>query len=142
MIPRHFHGAAFLVCAVALLTLLTLGGCGPSSNAPARYRVSGTVSFDGAPLKSGDIQFVSTSGDGAVDAGTITNGTYAVEATPGAKQVKITASRIVPGKDNPGIPGTPVYEDFIPAPYNESTTLEAEIKANGNNTANFELQSK
>ncbi len=125
---------------VGLLTMIV--GCPAGSGGPATYSVSGTVKFDGQPVKTGDIQFEPETPGQAPDAGQIVNGSYTLKAKAGKKKVKITASRDIPGKTTKGAMGEDIVakEDFIPANYNSKTELTAEVKASGTNSFNFELK--
>lgn len=125
---------------IGLLSLIV--GCSSGSNGPTTYSVSGTVKFDGQPLKTGDILFEPETPGLAPDAGQIANGSYALKAKAGKMKVKITASREIPGKVTKGAMGEDIVakEDFIPANYNSQTELSAEVKPSGSNTFNFDLQ--
>jgi hypothetical protein len=60
---------------VAMLAPLVLAGCGPAG--PARYDVSGTVTFDGQPVPLGTITFLPAPGNsGPGGSATIENGRY------------------------------------------------------------------
>lgn len=126
---------------------LVFGGClaltacsGPTG--PATHEVSGTVTFDEAPLPEGEIIFRAADG-GPSHGGPIKGGQYAFESTVGKKQVTITASREVPGEFDEQNPGekVPMIAQYVPAQYNEETTLEAEVTASGG-SFNFDLKSE
>ena len=104
--------------------------------------VTGTVTFDGAPIEEGRIQFRSTAGDQRSFAGVIENGSYTVETFTGPMQVQIRASRLVEGKFDTSNPDeeTPMGEMYIPAKYNSRTELTAEVPEGGT-TLDFELTS-
>jgi hypothetical protein len=105
---------------------------------PAMYRVTGSVSFDGQPVESGEIIFVSVEKGAAPDAGRIDNGTYDMLVKTGKKRVEIRASRlVVGGKPNPM---GPVYHDYIPERYNARTTLSADVTPLGENRFDYELK--
>jgi hypothetical protein len=119
-----------------LLGVPLLGGCGPSG--PRTYAVSGTVVFDGKPLPRGDIIFLAARGDMGADAGKINDGRYSFRAKAGKKKVAILASKEVPGKRDPLM--GPLVENYIPARYNDETTLTAEVREVGENQFDFQLQ--
>ena len=124
---------------------LALAACGGGVEGPPTYTVSGNVTLDGNPVAEGDIIFRAADGKGRSDAGMITGGTFAFEATAGKKLVAITAVREVPGKFDESNPGekVPMREQYIPAQYNEKTTLEAEVGESGDNSGlKFELTSE
>jgi hypothetical protein len=121
---------------LALLGPALLAGCSPSG--PPTYPVSGTVLFDGKPLPRGDIIFHAARGDLGADAGKIKDGKYSFRAKAGKKKVAILASKAVPGKRDP-IMG-PLIENYIPARYNDETTLTTEVRESGENQFDFQLQ--
>lgn len=124
------------------LTCLISAGCGGSSDGPALYHVTGTVTFAGEPVKSGRIQFRADEGAGTAYSAEITDGEYELEAVPGKMKVEIIASREVPGKmgeaASPDEKPVPVMEMFIPEKYNTKSTLVAEV-TEGKNTIPFSL---
>ncbi|HCO25588.1 MAG: hypothetical protein CME31_22015 [Gimesia sp.] len=125
---------------------VSLVGCGGASDAPVTYPVSGNVTLDGEPLTEGDIIFRDASGKAASAAGKIENGAYSLTATAGKKSVVITATKEIPGKTvvggAPDEPPVPAVEQYLPAEYNEKTTLEADVSDSGSNEFSFELKSK
>ena len=127
-----------------LACILLFGlGCSQAPTGPAEFPVSGTVTFDGKPIEAGRILFRKI-GDGDRAYGSeIKGGAYSFTSEAGKVKVEITASRIIPGKfESPnGVP-EPVGEMYIPKKYNSQTTLEADVKAEGDNTIPFELSSK
>jgi hypothetical protein len=132
---------AVICCGAALLAA---GGCGRRSALDVQP-VSGTVKVDGAVLEDGWITLRALSGDARGFSGRIERGKYRLDAFPGRASVTITASRDVPGKMESGGPGTPevpVREQFIPARYNDSTELEAEIPPDGISGLDFDLSTK
>lgn len=75
----------------AALAVMLLVGCGAKSTS-----VSGTVSYNGEPVKKGAISFRPTNGAGQSFATTIENGQYSADrATPGPKKVIIVGVRDV-----------------------------------------------
>jgi hypothetical protein len=123
---------------LGLLSTALLAGCGPSG--PRTYPVSGTVLFDGKPLPQGDIIFHAARGDMGADAGKIKDGKYSFRAKAGKKKVAILASKEVPGKRDPLM--GPLIENYVPARYNDETTLTAEVRESGENQFDFQLQRK
>jgi hypothetical protein len=72
----------------ALVVALLAAGCGDSG-----ATVSGEVSYDGQPVKSGYVSFTPADGKGPVAGGQITDGRYTAEKVPpGPKVVKVEAS--------------------------------------------------
>ncbi len=108
------------------------------------FTVTGTVTFDGAPVEDGRIQFRKAEGDQKAFSTEIKAGAYKCETEAGAMQVEITASR-PSGKfdtSNPDDPPQPIGEMYIPAKYNSETTLTADVKDSGENVIPFELTGK
>lgn len=123
---------------LSLLAVMSVG-CGGGESGPALHHVTGDVTFDGAPVETGRIEFWKP--DGKAFGGDIKNGTYAVDSESGSMKVKITASRIVPGKfdkSNPDDPPQPVGEMYVPEKYNARTELTADVKE-GSNSIPFTL---
>lgn len=126
-------------CALVLVGLsFASTGCGDAGpDGPKRVPVTGTVTFDGASIDSGEIRFIPADGNGQVDAAEISGGQYSASVTPGTKRVEIMATRedrenMVPSGANPG-EMEPSYVQYIPENYNTATTLTAEIKSDGDN---------
>lgn len=125
------------------VTLLAFVGCGSDKRVePDRYPVTGTVTLDGKPLKKGDISFESeddaTSGLGS-EGTEIIDGKFELEARPGKKTIRISAIEEVGEADETGLKET---KETIPAKYNDESTLEEEVKAEGENNFTFKLESK
>lgn len=129
---------------VLSLGIATLAGCGGVDDAPVTVTVTGTVTFDGKPLPTGEIIFRPADGSGRADAGSIKDGQYTLECTLGGKAVTITALREVPGvavqELETGEVGGEV-EQYIPEAYNDRTMLRAEVTESGDNIFNHTLES-
>jgi hypothetical protein len=135
-------GMSWLRGVAFLLVAAFLSGCGDSG--PKRNRVFGTVSYQGQPLKAGQILFI-LKGDQAPSGGApIHDGKYELPASrglfAGAYKVSISApdGKAVPEGEMPGITTTP--KETLPARYNAQTELEREVKDGEKNEFNFELQ--
>jgi hypothetical protein len=136
--------------ALSILCILMTWGCG-SNPMEGRYPVSGTVTFDGAPLATGTIQFASLPGAKitAISGSTISNGTYQLPANgalpPGIYAV--TISSVPPPPETPDIDPMQAAaqekpeKDTIPERYNLKSELKFEVKESGPQQANFELKS-
>jgi hypothetical protein len=65
------------VLSVAIATLIVMSpGCGDSSGLPARYPVSGKVTYKGEGIKKAVINFVPTDPEGHPAGGTVENGQF------------------------------------------------------------------
>jgi hypothetical protein len=113
---------------------LTIIGCSETEG-PQTMRVWGDVSYDGKPIESGTIDFVSADGsppaqapikDGHYDldakAGPVAEKTYRVEIHALAKTGK-TVPNLMPGGD----PTMEMLVETIPAEYNAKSSLKATI---------------
>jgi hypothetical protein len=142
---------------VAGLGLATLLGCGEDDGIGTRYPVSGTVMYNGEPLKSGTVNFTPDGAEGRPAAGDIaSDGSYRVTTLtrgdgmlPGKYKVAIQANYTDMTKvvDNPGglyrsdlkrkAPQIKVAPEKYASP--ATSDLTAEIKPESN-TLNFELE--
>jgi hypothetical protein len=125
-----------------MMALMLQVGCGPSG--PEIARVQGTVTMDGKPLPSAIIMFVPVGGRPSVSE-TDANGKYVLEfsggrkgAIPGINRVEINTGRLAYEKDGKNYPAV---KESVPVQYNRLTTLEFNVEAGKNNTADFALKS-
>jgi|694.fasta_scaffold39108_6 hypothetical protein len=125
-----------------MIALMLQVGCGPSG--PEIARVQGTVTMDGKPLPSAIIMFVPVGGRPSVSE-TDANGKYVLEfsggrkgAIPGINRVEINTGRLAYEKDGKNYPAV---KESVPVQYNRLTTLEFNVEAGKNNTADFALKS-
>jgi hypothetical protein len=133
------------------LVSVVLAGCGsPGDNLP-REPVSGTVTLDGKPLERGTISFQPDSALPTAAAVPITAGSYSMARAeglvPGTYRVLISSTppavvTIDPTTGMPPPPGkpTPPPKELLPAKYNASSTLSAEVKAGAANRFDFALE--
>ncbi len=128
---------------VALVVgLLGLAGCGGGGAAS----VAGTVTFDGTPIDSGTVTFISQEQTGARFSGRVADGKYAVAAdrgaAPGKYRVELTWDKKT-GKKKPDGDGGFNFDTMqsLPPQFNTATTLTAEVKS-GSQTIDFPLKSK
>lgn len=122
-----------LVCCLGLMA-----GCGPSG--PQTVPVSGSVTFAGQPVASGEIAFRSADGATASWAGPIVAGRYAIRSTIGPKRVEIIAVRPKPGAKPKASGEGVINEMYIPNRYNLESELRAEVTAAGPNEFDFKLE--
>jgi len=110
--------------------------------------VSGEVSYKGAPIKEGTIEFIPIEGtDGPTVGATIIDGAYDVPAAKGplaagTYRVKLWCMRDT-GKFPPGPrypKSTTIRESVFPSEYNIDSKLQVKIDANANpNRVDFHL---
>jgi hypothetical protein len=135
-----------LVLAVGLAA-----GCSGGDDLP-REPVSGTVTLDKQPLANGVIQFTPAEkgATGATPAGgQITGGKFYISRdqgpVPGKYNVSINSAskseRTKPAQVGGGKMAE-LAKELIPARYNSSTELHADVEKGGSNTFTFTLESK
>jgi hypothetical protein len=127
---------ALLVATCAVV----IAGCGKKTN---RGTVTGDVTLDGQPLKSGVIHFESADGKAATADAAIVDGKYNVEMPPGDKRIAISAPKVT-GKrkayDLPDSPMLDIIQELLPARYNAQSELTLKVEA-GPQSKDFALQS-
>src|SRR5256885_15245756 len=104
----------FSLCWVSITFLL---GCSTDVKHGA---VSGTVTLDGQPLKSGTIRFDSDDGRTAAAAASIVDGPFSVKLSAGDKRVSMPSPKVIGKKktyDTPDSPGYDGSEDVLPKRY-------------------------
>ncbi|MGI9455104.1 MAG: hypothetical protein ACR2NU_00995 [Aeoliella sp.] len=120
---------------LAALSLSTLTGCGRSSDLD-KVTVEGTVSYDGTPVKNGEIRFHPVEGTkGPVSGAPIVDGSYRAVAkggVPVGKQlVRIEAYDVSGGGGGGGDmisgAGTGSRVNYIPAKYHRESELVIEV---------------
>jgi hypothetical protein len=123
-----------LLCGVAFSS-----GCGEAGPP----QLTGTVTFDGAPIEEGRITFEPVDGQGTTAEAVVTQGKYATEVPAGKKRVRIVGMRVVGERPAyAGDPNSPMIKEtknFIPPIFNDQSNLEREVTASG--TMDFELKS-
>lgn len=129
-----------------VLLLAPVIGCGDGGS---RAEVSGSVTFEKAPVEAGSIAFIPIEGTkGPSTGGSIQAGKYHIPRRDGPvigpHRVEIRATRTT-GEQVPAGPGSPdpsamvdVVQMFIPSKYNSASALTANIQA-GVNTFDFDL---
>jgi hypothetical protein len=140
---------------------LLLAGCGDDTGLSKRYPVTGNVTYKGAPLAKGNINFIPTS-NAATDraaTGPIENGRYALTtatlndgALPGTYTVTITSTEADYTQVKANMKGGSGHQDdvlratrnaksLIPENYGfpDQSGLKAEVKARSN-TVDFALK--
>jgi hypothetical protein len=125
------------LCLASLVSIVAVVGCAQKPTV-----VSGSVSWDGNPVKEGSIHFSPKDGKGQTAGGPITDGKYSVEVLPGSYVVKIywpkqaaakAGSDAGPGSAPPGPGSAPPgagsgeRKEEIPDKYNEKSTLTLDV---------------
>jgi len=144
--------ACGLLGMIALAVLVPVG-CGAGDDLP-REPISGTVTFDGEPVKAGTIQFVPEAGkEGVSSGGIIADGGFRVAREdgpiPGKYSVMIfaagrpraaTKEGVIPGDEPKAEVKPSLGVGMIPMRFNLKTELTAEVKSGGPNTYTFDLK--
>jgi hypothetical protein len=116
-----------------LFGLVSLLGCSRTET----VKVSGNVTWEGAPIPNGDIMFVATDPHVAAAAGKIEDGAFTFRCKPGTKRVEIRSYRLTGKKTSQGLPAG---EMFIPERYNFESELSADVTLDGKNKFDFALK--
>lgn len=150
---RILHGLSGMI----VLTSFIAPGCGSAEEDPrAREPISGTVTFDGQPLKDGTIQLQPASQqEGVASGGMVSDGHFEIPRAegpvPGNYTVAIYAAAgtaASTGSAEGAAPTAPApkarrtiasLRGVIPTRYNIETELKAEVKSGGPNTYVFNL---
>jgi hypothetical protein len=126
--------------AATVWALLAAVGC----EEPTRGVVTGTVTVDGAPAKSGSIAFFPVDGKSSTTGAEIADGQYRAEVPFGQQKVEIRVPKKVGEKklyDTPDSPIKPILAESLPAKYNDATELTLEVKP-GENQKDFQLSTR
>jgi hypothetical protein len=120
----------------SLVVLLLLCGCGRSG--PVRYRVVGTVKWEDESVPKGDMIFQPVDVRARAEGAKIVDGKFMVYLPPGKMRVKIVASRERPGGVDKAM-NSPLLDHYIPAEFNDQSTLERDVQPNDENNFEFDL---
>jgi len=125
---RNVRRCTLLFAAV----LLTFGlvGCG-EANVP-KGKVTGTVSFNGKPVKDGYIVFHPTDGKGSDSGGPIVDGAYTLSAVPVGQKTVTISSGEPPAKQDRPISSEEASKLKTPDPKKTAEHIPGDAK--GNNT--------
>ena len=125
--------------------LLVFVGCAKKQTTAARARVTGQVTLDKIPLKTGQIAFDLATGEppAVFD---ILDGSFEGKAPVGKNKVTINSVTKVSMKEKMGMDGPgydqPVEMNILPPRYNSKSEITREVEASGDNKFNFDLQSR
>jgi hypothetical protein len=125
---------------LVLFALVLPAGCGGGM-----ATVTGSVSLDGQPVKSGSIAFVRTEGEALREGGVIRDGTFEVSLPPGAYKIELNAPKVAGTRKQKGFDGKEevleITEELFPAKFNSATQLTETFKP-GSNPLTLDLHSK
>ena len=124
--------------------VLLICGCG---NPLGRRAIDGRVTLDGAPLKSGNINFIPKQSGGVGSGTIISQGEYHLEddkgLPPGTYLVQVFSPSESTSSPAPmGAPGRlpPPAVERIPPQYNVNSTLEVVVTESGSINFDFDLK--
>ncbi len=144
---RRKKSAGISFCFGSALGILLLSGCG--TDGPERVPVSGKVTFQGQPVKLGEMRFFPIEGTIASMTGAqIKDGLYEVAHRGGVQvgthKVEILAFEIKADKPSSGeekVYGGPARRQYLPEKYHKKTELKLTIESgSGHVTHDFELE--
>ncbi len=121
------------VIAMFVVALAASSGCGDKG--PATYAVTGTVTFNGAPLAAGQIAFMPADNRVAGTGGEIVDGKFSLQSAAGEKIVEITATREV-GAIDP-VMNQRRREQYVPNRYNVEFDAARQRHAEGTEPFRF-----
>lgn len=145
---RDNDAAHLAACIMGMAIIAGIAGCGPKSDL---LKVSGAISLNGAPLKSGSIRFTLTNSEKALSReASIKDGQYSLDQnkglSPGSYHIVISAidenSPMVTIKDSAGNPITTAHPDLIPPEYNTNSEKTIDVTPDGENHFVFDIVSK
>ena len=126
---------------VVLLLWVSLG-CGEKEL--ERFQITGNVTLDNQPLENGSIVLEPADGKGPTDGGTIQQGRFEINATPGDKLVRINSSKVIGEEkmyDTPDSPLKQITKEIIPGRYNQQSELRISV-SDAKREHDFKLKSK
>jgi hypothetical protein len=127
-------------CCALICVIVVLAGCGKKSD---KGTVTGSVTLDGQPIKTGLIRFMPVDGKTTTADSVITDGKFNASVPPGDKKVLISAQKVTGQRrvyETPDSPMTDVVQEQVPVRYNAQTTLTYSVTA-GSQQKDFELTS-
>jgi hypothetical protein len=134
---------ALTLCVPAVLGI---SGCSEVDDGLPREPVSGTVTFEGQPLKQGAIQFYPgpESKDARPGGAVIADGKFSIAKAqglmPGSYRVTIKSGEgAATPPDLPPGTASPAGKELVPEKYNEKTVLTAVVKPGAPNQFEFTL---
>jgi len=98
--------------------------------------ISGTVTFDGEPVKNGSITFVKSDGELLREGAVITDGAFQASLPTGEYKIELNAQKVVGKRIQKGFDGkdeeVEETKELFPERYNTKTTLTKKIERGAN----------
>ena len=123
------------ICAACLLAMVAISGCAPATD---DVEITGTVTWNGAPLPQASIILAPVDPHIAPTGGKVVDGQFKLRGKPGKFRIEIEAIRET-GKRDPVDNGL-LGEMYIPPRYNRESELTAEVTRDGSNKFDFALK--
>jgi len=124
--------------ALAAVVLFSFAGCGDGKST-----ISGTVTFDGRPVPSGMITFVSRGESLVREGAVIRDGAFQASLPPGDYQIELSAQKVIGKQKQKGFDGkdeeVTLTAELFPERYNAKTTLTTTVNR-GANTLQLDAQ--
>lgn len=133
-------GQGYAAVSGVIVAALLLAGCAE----PTVGVVTGTVTVDGAPAKSGSIAFFPVNGKASTAGAEIIDGRYTAQVAPGLTKIEIRVPKVVGEKklyDTPDSPIQPLLAESLPAKYNDASELTLDVQL-GENEKDFAIATK
>ena len=133
----------FSLIIISLTTLIM--GCSGGEEGPKLLPVTGTVTLDGEPIPDASILFKDPTGKNKSYFASVKDGAYSTKMEVGKRKVLISDNRQSKDKMVDNAAGTgkePAMEQYLPAEYNEKSTLKIDVVSGGENQFPFDLKSK
>jgi hypothetical protein len=118
------------------LLALALIGC---SSQPKLYKVTGTVTWKGAPIENGQLNVLADDAQTAPATSKIVNGKFELRTTAGVKRVEVFNQK-EKGFDK-AMGANAMFND-VPKEYNFETKLRFEVKPSDDNVLELALPQK
>ncbi|MEW4486866.1 carboxypeptidase regulatory-like domain-containing protein [Thalassoglobus sp. JC818] len=124
---------------LCLMLIAPLAGCGGSDN--DLQRVTGKVTLDGQPLPDAFVVFAPKEGGTTSYGKTDSQGVYEMMFSDDEKGAWVGVNVVKISTGDVGSGNSAGAKEKVPAVYNMSSTLTADVAATGSNEFNFDLKS-
>jgi hypothetical protein len=129
-----------LAARTTVLATILIAGCGKSNLGV----VTGTISVDGTPAKSGSIAFFPTNRKSSTAGSEVVDGRYTAKVALGTAKVEIRVPKVVGQKklyDTPDSPIKQIMAESLPKKYNDETELKLDVQP-GKNPQDYDLKTQ
>ena len=126
-----------IVPGMMVVTVILIAGCAK----PNIGIVTGTITVDGSPAKSGSIAFFPIDRKSPTAGAEIVDGNYTAKVAPGAAKVEIRVPKVMGERklyNTADSPMKKILAESLPAKYNDQTELKLDVQL-GENHQNYLL---